>query len=128
MKHNYFDPNIQYDFGNLGFPSELSLLANKMVKEYRENIKILFVKTKFQQAAGVQLLKFNSPAIRNTIILVFNKTNYGSVDLTNVEVIVKTDQEPSYNNFTKPRKAIIKKVFDLKHQMKECVEYIKPFL
>lgn len=124
----FYGPYTEFDFGNLGFPNEISVMVNKMVKEYRENDKLLYVKTKFQQSTGLQLLKFNSPSIINTVIMVFKKTGVNSVDLSNVEVIVKTDQQPSYNNFTKPRKKIVKKNFDLRTELSECIEYIKPFL
>ena len=124
----FYDPYTEFDFGNLGFPDEISVMVNRMVREYRENDKLLFIKTKFQQSTGLQLLKFNSPTNINTVIVVFKKTDVDSVDLSNVEVIVKSDQQPSYNNFTKPRKKIVKKNFDLRTELSECIEYIKPFL
>ena len=124
----FYDPHTEFDFGNLGFPNEISVLVNRMMREYRENDKLLFVKTKFQQSTGLQLLKFNSPTNINTVIVVFKKTDVDKVDLSNVEVIVKTDQQPSYNNFTKPRKKIVKKNFDLRTELSDCIEYIKPFL
>lgn len=122
------DPNAEYDFGNLGFPSEISVLSNRMTREYRENDRILYIKTKFQQTTGLQLLKFNSRTNINTVIVVFKKTDVDSVDLSDVEVIVKSDQEPSYNNFTKPRKKIVKKKFDIRADVTDFIEYIKPFL
>ena len=124
----FYDPHTEFDFGNLGFPDEISVMVNRMVREYRENDKLLFIKTKFQQSTGLQLLKFNSPTNINTVIVVFKKTDVDSVDLSNVEVIVKSDQQPSYNNFTKPRKKIVKKNFNLRTELFECIEYIKPFL
>ena len=66
----FYDPYTEFDFGNLGFPDEISVMVNRMVREYRENDKLLFIKTKFQQSTGLQLLKFNSPTNINTVIMV----------------------------------------------------------
>ena len=124
----FYDPNTEFDFSNLGFPEEITLLVNRMVREYRENDKHLFIKTKFQQSTGLQLLKFNSPTNINTVIMVFKKLDASTVDLRDVEVIVKSDQAPTYNNFTKPRKLIVKTHYNLLTSLDECINYIRPFL
>ena len=114
----------EYNFDNLGLPKELSAFANKMHKEYRENGKMLFVKIKFQQQTNLQLLKFNSSSITNSVIILFKRKEHGRVDLNSVEVIVKKDRELTYSNFTKPRKVIESKTFDLIKDLNGFFDYI----
>ena len=122
MKH------VEYNFDNLGFPRSVSAFTNKMQREFRENNKMLFVKTKFQPHTGLELLKFNSSVISNTVIIVFKKLEYNRVELKEVEVFVKSDNKPSLVNFTKPRKSVVKKIFDLETQIDEFFDYIKTAL
>lgn len=120
--------HIGYNFDNLGFPTEISDLANRLYQEYRENGKMLFVKTRFQPHTGFRLLKFNSSSIINTVIVLFKVKEFDRVDLSQVEVIVKSATAPTLNNFTKSRKSIIKRVFDLNNGAGDFIDFIKPFL
>lgn len=129
MKHYDTRPkSFEYNFDTLGFPSKISEFANRMDREYRENGKQIFVRAKFQQNTGLQLLKFNSGAIINTVIVIFKRIDFGKVDLKDVEVIIKTDTAPSYENFTKSKKKIERKFFDLTTQVDEFIDYIRPAL
>lgn len=121
MKVDY--QRLVYDFSNLGIPEYISNFTNKMVREFRENGKVLFVKTKYQESCNQQLLIFNSSSIASKIIVVFDKTGKSKVHDT-VEVVIKTERPPSICNFTKPKKIKETFKFSLKSDEKDLIDLI----
>lgn len=121
MKVDY--QRLVYDFSNLGIPEYISNFTNKMVREFRENGKVLFVKTKYQESSNQQLLIFNSSSIANKIIVVFDKAGKSKVQDT-IEVIIKRERPPSICNFTKPKKIKETFKFSLKSDEKELLDLI----